>query len=332
MANVGVPLIVPLIPLLLRRGQADLDLWNAALIWMRERENAIWLRRVIVTLYWLAAGTSYRVLGNTFDICRSSAFDLTAYVLDAICSLLQHVIKKPTEDELPHIGEQFAAMADSPAFSACCGAIDGCQIRFICDNAEHHDEYINRKLYYSINLTGLVDNRARFIDVCIGFPGSCHDLRVLRHSGLYRAGIYPPPGYFIIGDGGYICLRNPITLIVPYRNVALTPDQQSFNRHLSKARSIVERAFGLLQARWRVLFHRALEVKFLKAVKAITAACILHNICIDSDDFVDYVAPPRRHQIIVRDEEAGDAYRHILCLAHNVGRRQALFERANDNN
>ncbi|KAK3918060.1 Protein ALP1-like [Frankliniella fusca] len=210
----------------------------------------------------------------------------------------------------------------------------------------------------------------RFIDVCIGFPGSCHDMRVLRHSGLFRAGVYPPRGYFIIGDGGYQCLRNPITLITPYRNVNLTPDQLSFNFHLSKARSVVERTFGLLQARFRVMYHRALEVdtykedtrsfgtqgktnvvqgpeakltyfwtprkdsrievKFPKAVKVITAACVLHNICIDAEDFVDYTVHPRRGQQILRNEEAGEAYRNILCLAHNVGRRQALLERQLD--
>ncbi|KAK3910190.1 Protein ANTAGONIST OF LIKE HETEROCHROMATIN PROTEIN 1 [Frankliniella fusca] len=285
-----------------------------------------------MTLYWLAAGMSFRVLGNTFDVCRSVAFDVTSYILDEICLLMRHVIKLPEEAELPHIGNRFAEMADSPAFSQCCGALDGCQVYFICDDAERHDEYINRKLYYSINLTGLVDHMGRFIDVCIGFPGSCHDMRVLRHSGLFRAGVYPPRGYFIIGDGGYQCLRKPITLITPYRNVNLTPDQLSFNFHLSKARSVVERTFGLLQARFRVMYHRALEVKFPKAVKVITAACVLHNICIDAEDFVDYTVHPRRGQQILRlrNEEAGEAYRNILCLAHNVGRRQALLERQLD--
>ncbi|KAK3933124.1 Protein ANTAGONIST OF LIKE HETEROCHROMATIN PROTEIN 1 [Frankliniella fusca] len=145
---------------------------------------------VIVTLYWLAAGTSYRGLKNTFNMCRSSEFNVIAYVLDCICSLMRQVIKLPERNELPQIGDRFAEMADSPAFTQCVGAIDGCQVRFTCDDAERHDEYINRKLYYSINLSGLVDYRGKFIDVCIGFPGSCHDLRVLRHCGLYRAGIY----------------------------------------------------------------------------------------------------------------------------------------------
>ncbi|KAE8743446.1 hypothetical protein FOCC_FOCC010936 [Frankliniella occidentalis] len=237
---------------------------------------------------------SVRVLGNTFDIFRSTAFDVTALVLDNICMLMGHVIKLPDEAELPHVGNKFAEMADSPVFSQCCGAIDGCQVYFICDDAERHDEYINLKLYYSINLSGLVDHSGKFIDLCTGFPGSCHDMRVLRHgSGLFRAGVYPPREYFSFGDGGYACLKNSTTLIVPYRNVHLTPDQQSFNYPLSKARSVVGRSFGLLQARFRVMYHRALEVKFPKAVKVITAARVQHNIRIDAGDFVDYTVLQR---------------------------------------
>lgn len=193
-----------------------------------------------------------------------------------------------------------------------------------------HDDYINRKLFYSINLQGLVDDKGRFIDVCVGFPGSCHDLRVLRHSGIYREGLYPPRGYFLIADGGYVCMRDPFTMIVPYRNernVRLTEDQLSFNYHLSKARSIVERAFGLLQARWRVLFHRAVEVKFLKAVKVITACAVLHNLCMDAGDFIDYQIPQRRNQRAPRGERRAEDLRDVMCLAHNLGRRQAALER-----
>ncbi|XP_052131966.1 uncharacterized protein LOC127751848 [Frankliniella occidentalis] len=62
---------------------------------------------VIVTLYWIAAGMSYRVLGNSFDLCHSTAFDLTAMVLDIICRVLHQVIRLPTAEELPQIGQQF---------------------------------------------------------------------------------------------------------------------------------------------------------------------------------------------------------------------------------
>ncbi|KAK3911647.1 Protein ALP1-like [Frankliniella fusca] len=307
---------------------------------------------VIVTLYWLAAGMSYSICGNTFDIARESVFDLVNPVLDRIISVAKQVIKYP--ENVDQVGEQFAIMADSPAFSLCVGAIDCCQIHLILDDSGKSQEYINRKLYYSINLQALVDHNGRFIDIFSGFPGSCHDLRVFRHSGLYRQGVYPPRalvpigrharrsatgetthsaaalrqarGYFIIGDGGYTSLRDPVTIMIPYKNVNLTENQKNYNHHLSKARVVVERAFGLLQARWRNLFHRPLEIKFKKAVKAIAACCVLHNICLNEGDVIPHNRVIRR-QMAPRPESDGAAYRDIICLAHNLGRHQAALDR-----
>ncbi|KAE8740461.1 hypothetical protein FOCC_FOCC014028 [Frankliniella occidentalis] len=184
-------------------------------------------------------------------------------------------------------------------------------------------------MYYSINLQGLVNHRGRFIDIFVGFPDSCNDLRVLRHSGLYRDAVYPPRGYFIIGDGGYMCLRDPITIITPYRNINLTEEKKNFNYHLSKARSVVERSFGLLRARWRILFRHTTDstVKLRKAVKVIAACCVVHNICIDEDDIIPHHRIIRRRQVAPRPESDGSAYREIICLAHNLGRVQADLER-----
>ncbi|KAK7901669.1 hypothetical protein WMY93_018438 [Mugilogobius chulae] len=57
--------------------------------------------------------------------------------------------------------------------------------------------------------------QGRFIDIYVGWPGSVHDSRVLRHSPLYQRGLYPPLGHFILADGGYPCLQRPLPLITP---------------------------------------------------------------------------------------------------------------------
>lgn len=60
--------------------------------------------------------------------------------------------------------------------------------------------------------------------------------------------------------------------------------EERFNRHHAKARNIIERTFGILKTRWRSIFLRALEIRPLFAPKVVGACCILHNICVATDD------------------------------------------------
>ena len=59
---------------------------------------------------------------------------------------------------------------------------------------------------------------------------------------------------------------------------SLTEQQKCFNYHLSRARIVVENAFGRLKARWRRLMKQN-DMHLSNVPKVITACCILHNIC-----------------------------------------------------
>ena len=59
--------------------------------------------------------------------------------------------------------------------------------------------------------------------------------------------------------------------------------QKTFNTNLASKRSVIERAFGLLGLR----FPRLKHLKFRsneKRIKAVVAACVLHNWCLMEDD------------------------------------------------
>ena len=64
------------------------------------------------------------------------------------------------------------------------GAIDSCHIE-INAPPENKEDYFNRKQYYSINQRGTVNLRLLFQHVAVGYPGSIHDARVLRLSGIF---------------------------------------------------------------------------------------------------------------------------------------------------
>ncbi|XP_029708234.1 uncharacterized protein LOC115254698 [Aedes albopictus] len=251
--------------------------------WDREIELSVFL-------YWIAAGTSYRVAGVSFDIPRATVkricHKMLAFVLDV---LMMQVIKYPNADELVEIARGFCSRANSGIFERAVGAIDGSHVKIKCPPSLH-DQYINRKLDYSIQCQAVCDSKHKFLDICVGYPGSVHDTRVMYNSPLYYRRLYPPPGYYLLGDSGYPCSIHPIAIITPFKETGrqrLTPMQRKFNNLHSKARNIVECAFGQMKNRWRSIFYKTLELRIDNCVRVIVACCVLHNICIDENDIME---------------------------------------------
>lgn len=128
-----------------------------------------------------------------------------------------------------------------------------------------------------------------------------------------------PNDTHLIGDKAYPCLPH---LQVPYKNNGnLTPAQRNYNFRLSSARVAIERAFGMLKARFRCLLY--LDIRKIEwAPKYVIACCVIHNICVENNDYFDnpevgnnYVAkeephaiPPIRHLV-----QIGHAKRNVLC-------------------
>lgn len=115
---------------------------------------------------------------------------------------------------------------------------------------------------YSLTPTSSHQWPQRPLSICLCWvSGAVHDARVLRWSTIYVQHLYPPPGWCIIGDGGYPWLSAPICLMTPFREPVQNIVQARYNRKLSKARCIVERSIGMMKTRWRSIFLKAPEVK-----------------------------------------------------------------------
>ena len=142
----------------------------------------------------------------------------------------------------------------------CVRVIDGSHIS-ILGPKDSHTDYYNRKGWYSIILQGVVDHKYRFTDIYIGWPGSVHDARVLAHSSLYEKAIgdklLPSSSrsiagesvpLFILGDSAYPLMT---WLMKPFpHNSMLSNQQKTYNYRTSRARIVVENAFGRLKGRW----------------------------------------------------------------------------------
>ncbi|CAJ1059690.1 protein ALP1-like isoform X1 [Xyrichtys novacula] len=241
----------------------------------------------LVLLFWLASGASYRVVSRVFGMPRSTVHRIVHRVTEEVGAIRHRVIYLPrSADDLAAVTQGFAGLARHRAFLKAAGAIDGCHVRIKSPSGPDGHCYINRILFASIILQAVCDHQGRFIDTYLGWPGSVHDARVLRHSPLYRQNVYPPPGHFILADSRYPCLQHPLPLITPYRLPVRGVVAQRFNGHHARARSVIERAFGMMKTRFRAIFLKALEIRhtFVPQVITCDACAVLHNICLGACD------------------------------------------------
>lgn len=146
--------------------------------------------------------------------------------------------------------------------------------------------YICRKQFHAIHLQAVCDAKSVFTNCYAGHVGSVHDARVFRNSALAHY-IEVPNEYFpldthIVADAAYAIHSN---VMVPFRNNGhLTIRQNNFNFCLSSTRMVIERAFGSLKIRFRILLDCLPLTDIKKIPQVILACCVLHNICILQND------------------------------------------------
>ena len=245
-------------------------------------------KRVAIAIWRLSTGNSYRTVAKTFGVAKSTAIKITKKFCKKVCQISSEFIKFPKRQETPVAIKMFRRENNSKIPQAV-GAIDATHIFIKGPNSESRYDYFCRKQRYSINTQAVVGHNLLFFHIATGFPGSIHDSRILRHTSLYHQGnnneilaepIHNINGFqvqpLLLGDGAYPLLK---WLMKPYSLMAaLTAEEKKFNECLSSSRSVVERAFGILKARWRCLLV-LLDANLENVSDTIISCFTLHNFC-----------------------------------------------------
>jgi len=80
--------------------------------------------------------------------------------------------------------------------------------------------------------------------------------------------------YVFVADEAFPLMRN---IMRPYPGKKIGARERVYNYRLSRARRVVENAFGILAARFRV-FHRTLDQRPDTVDRIVKATCVLHNM------------------------------------------------------
>lgn len=213
--------------------------------------------------------------------------------MQQVCTALWERLS-PRYMKMPQTPEEWKLIAndfnDKMDFPHCVGSVDG---KHIVMKAPWNSGslYYNYKGSYSIVLMALVDANYKFLYVDIGAYGSQSDGGIFKNCKLGKAlksnelnlpkneeiegaediGKMP---YVILGDEAFPLQTN---LMRPFPGKTCNEDQTIYNFRLSRARRIVENAFGILAARWRV-FHSKIAVTPELCEDVIKATCCLHNM------------------------------------------------------
>ena len=166
--------------------------------------------------------------------------------------------------------------------------------------------FFNYKGSFLINLMALVDHDYRFTYIDIGQYGSNSDGAIFKDLEFGRAFMndqlnvpdpvhfpnFPASGpvpYCFVADEAFP-LRCDLMRPFPRGTACLSQDELVFNYRLSRARRIVENAFGILVQHWRI-FSRKLSLLPENADSVIKAFVVLHNFRKDLNNLTQQLNP-----------------------------------------
>ncbi|KAL4567057.1 hypothetical protein LXL04_022628 [Taraxacum kok-saghyz] len=272
--------------------------------------------KVALFLYTLALGLSNRDVGERFQRSGETVSRAFHDVLESICGRntgymgLAREYIKPKDSTFQAIPPHIRYM---PYFKDCIGYIDGTHIDACIPVAEQM-RYRGRKGIPTFNVIAVCDFEMCFTFISVGWEGSAHDVMLLnilcacRFIILFLLFV----GKYYIVDKGYPDRKG---YLAPYsriryhqsqfEHVLPTNAQEAFNHVHSSLRSCIERSFGILKKRWKILrqmpsFNKKTQIDVIMATFA------LHNYIRRNDStdtiFIDVGQNPQN----ISTEELGE--------------------------
>ncbi|CAK9781317.1 unnamed protein product [Cutaneotrichosporon oleaginosum] len=235
-------------------------------------------------LYICRANVGLRHAAETFQKSISTISHHVYQVIDALTerSFYERWISMPKANT-PVPSQLANSNQFHPYFKDVIGAIDGTHIPAHVPN-EDRQRYRDRKGNLSFNVLAVCSMDLRFIYLLVGFEGSAADSTLFAEA--LNTDLRIPEGRSLLADAGFGMSPH---LLTPYRQVRyhlkeyargrqapLNPKELYNLRHAS-ARNVIERIFGVLKNRFRIVAHGT-KYPVRTQLFMILSVCVLHNM------------------------------------------------------
>jgi hypothetical protein len=239
----------------------------------------------MLTIRYLASGDPHISLSYLFRMGKKSVSRIVSETSIAIIQvLLRDYVSAPnSEDQWKSISREFEQTWQFPHVV---GALDGKHV-VIEAPSNSGTLYHNYKGTFSIILLAICDAKYNFTIVDVGQYGSNNDSGVLAESAISNAfenntlnlpeietihGTDLEAPYFLVGDAIF-----PLKpwLMRPFPG-KLPEEEKIYNYRHSRARRVIENAFGILRSRWRI-FSKPIKASVRNTENYVMACICLHN-------------------------------------------------------
>lgn len=236
---------------------------------------------------------SYGIPGDAVDeYCRLSE-TTTLKSLREICrgvvaAFGLEYLRAPTQSGLQRIEAQFAQVG----FPGCMGCVDCAGWDWKNAPKSHQGHNVGKDKVSTLRMEVICDLDLWIWHCAFGYPGSMNDINILDvspHFAEMLSRVYPPfrvncviaqkmlDWLYYLADGIYQSYKGFV------KTLPETQDQRKniFRKRQEAVRKVVERVFGVLFARWNILYSPGRLWSASDMEEVVSACVILHNMIVE---------------------------------------------------
>ncbi|XP_010693562.2 uncharacterized protein LOC104906494 [Beta vulgaris subsp. vulgaris] len=282
------------------------------------RLGASTLQKCTAAIRQLAYGTSADQVDEYLKLGASTAREcLTHFVNGVTAQFSNDYLRRPTDEDL----HRLLSEGERRGFPGMIGSIDCMHWQWKNCPVGWKGMYQGRSRTTTIILEAVASRDLWIWHAFFGIPGSCNDINVLQRSPVFDDilnGRAPNVTYIVNGNTYHMAyyLTDGIypkwAAFVDAITAPQTPKQTMFTQRQESARKDVERAFGVLQARFAIIRQPALAWSIDLLWKIIMTCIIMHNMIVEDerDTYANYQDPSEFAQ--ERPSNQGESSRTVV--------------------